>query len=204
MLRKRLPVMAIGVVAVILFSGCFVLRGFRFSAHKIVKDGKKVVALLSLYPHGRASELQETDRVFIIVEFPNDPATGPEDTNWRVVDPKIFDVHENFGNNPRTLTRDNELRDFILTNDVCSEIQGGAGRVVLFRTQGNVEDNGRIATEALTKLGLKVDSDANADFEERLHFLSGRWDDDGDGIPNGSDGMECTGAVATTLPVKNP
>jgi hypothetical protein len=202
-MQRRFKLMVLGAVVILLFSSCFALRGFRWSAHKIVRGGGKVVALLSLYPHGNPTfNTSRTDRVFILVVFPDDTDTGEADTDWRVVNPKVFDFNRNFGPR-RTLVRDDDLENMILTQ-YCTEITADPATVVVFRTQGIVDDRGRIGKEALTKLGVKANATTNINsVENRIQFWSGGWDDDGDGVPESSDNADCTGVMGTTLPVRN-
>jgi hypothetical protein len=203
-LRRRLPVLALGLVAVMLFSGCFVLRGFRFTKAKIFAGGNKVVAVLSLYPHGHSNEGDEISRPFIVVQFPDDTREGGIQTHWRAVNPKVFDVDARFGNNPRELVQDNTLETAVLADSGCSEIPTDEGAlVVVLRTNNNVNADDKVSREALTRIGLKATADADttgAAGEDNIAFHVGLWDDDGDLNPESAE-IDCTSHLGTSLPI---
>jgi hypothetical protein len=188
------------IVAILLFSGCFNLRAFKWSARKIDAGGRKVVAVLGLYPDGDSGEARETDNPFVIVIFPDDPNEDGGQINWSVVTPRSFDVKGNFGG-PRTLYPNSAVEHAIHLYDVCPDVPVAPYRVMLLLVEGTpVESNDNFRKQALTKIGVKAGSSAGST-EDRVSFVSGGWDDDGDDVAEEEE-LYCTGAIATTLPVR--
>ena len=198
-MRRRLPLIAMAIVALLLFSGCFNLRAFRWTKTKINAGGRKVVAVLGLYPDGDSPESRHKDRPFVIIIFPDDPNEGGTQTNWRAVRPKRFDAKGAFGN-PRNLVRDDDLEQFIHDEALCSDVPNEPERMLLLRTALQVQSNDNFRKQAVTKIGVKAGSSAGST-EDRVSFVSGGWDDDGDGIPEDAE-VYCTGVMGTTLPVR--
>jgi hypothetical protein len=211
-MKSRLPVLALGLVAVLLFSGCFVLRGFRFKsssgtpAYKITRGGSPVTAVLDLYPHGNAREDDESGYPFVVLDFADAPQDGAQ-TNWRVVGPAraglYFDVTQNFGNR-RVMTgpRGNTMEVAVLSDPECSEIEGSQQLVEVYMTLDVVNDEDRFRKVARTTIELKAQADAStAGIEDPIAIHVGAWNDDGDGIPEDAE-ISCTSHLGMTLPIR--
>jgi hypothetical protein len=210
MTRSRLTVIALALAGILLMSGCFELRAFRWSAFKAVRGGKRVVALMGLNPYGGQAPIgpnHEKDRPFVLILL-SDNASDP--SHWRVVAPKVFDYKKKFGPR-RKLVRDNDLRDFIFDQDACAgETFGDATDAVLLRTETEVNGaDDRVARQALTKVGIKATQGVEGSTDWAFRFIVGGWDDvNGNSLPDPEseeDGSEvyCAGFMDTSLPARN-
>lgn len=183
----------------LVMSSCFSLRAIKFSKTSVFQ-GEKVTAILSLYPH---STTGSPDVPFVLIGHQWD---ANEESDFTVTNPLQFDTKGNFPAGPRELSSDNALRTAALTSGGC-DIEGfDPGEATGFiwtavRTGSQVNDGGKINKVALTKIGIKAHIDASTG-SRRLIFISGRWNDDDDGIPEGAE-LSCTGVFVSSIPVKN-
>ena len=191
------------VCAGALLSGCFALRGFEWRDGSI-RPGGGTSALLTLRPGASTST---TDIPFVLVGLPKDQADGT--TSLRL-GRGVFDLEAEF-TGPRKMIADAALRDFATTPGTCT--QGGdlepadAALITnvawrLRRVPQALADGGRLNDAALTRLAVSARTDAPAGTKE-IAFFSGRWADDGDGVPEDPE-VSCTGLMFTSLPVVAP
>lgn len=196
-MRGRLALIGVVALVAVLMSSCFALRGFKWSKASVVQ-GTKVVAILDLRPHGTSGV---KDRPFVLIGTQLDSS---DETDFNVVNPLKFAVNGTFGG-PRELSKDNALRNTALASGGCDidgfdpgEATGLSWTAV--RTGPEVNDKGKIGKSAITKIGIKAHNDASTG-TRRFAFISGRWNDDDDGIPESGE-ISCTGVIVTTLPVR--
>jgi hypothetical protein len=204
-MRRHAKVLGLVAVLALVMTGCFKLSGFKLS--KIVtNNGEKTVLEMKLSP---ISNTAFKDYPFVVLILPEDVDTAEETTETNVVSPKIFDVNEKFGNNPRAMIADAALRAIVIDNgSPCETEMHGTGKVLVFRTSTAVNDRGAVNKVALTRLGLKYTTDQE-DFNGTLanfQFLTGVWLDDpndktGAGVPEEGE-VECTGDATTSFTVR--
>jgi len=142
------------------------------------------------------------DYPFVIVGLPINPDTSSPYVS--VVSPKTFDTGGNFGG-PRPLVRDDGLRDQLLADDNCSNygIETSTGfQYYLFRTGTPVNDQGRVAKYAMTKLGLKAKGTTEIPLST-VQIGSGGWEDDNDSIPEADEAF-CNAGAETSMLIKQP
>ena len=204
---KRLIVVLGSILAGLLLTGCFALRGFSWSKSSI-RVGEKTVALLSLFP--ASAGLGATDYPFILVGLPQDRKDAS--SSLTVANPKVFDSVGRFGG-PFALQADPSIATVATTPGSNSCQRDGIDAADLtdhlwfaYRTNGTVRDRRQIAREALTKLGIKAKNDATGGTKDVV-FISGAWTDNStkepDGVVQASE-LDCTGLMFTSLPVRPP
>lgn len=198
-MNKRWLVALGAVLAALMMSSCFSLRGFAW-LRTTITVGEKNVALLSLYPHGFTNY---TDYPFIIVGLPQDPKD--QSTSLGVANPKSFDVDGRFGG-PLPLQADPDIAALAPGAGGCNENGLDLGQMTGFlwkayRTENEVADNGRVGREALTKLGIKSLPNTGGG-ARKIVFISGSWSDsEDDDVPQAAE-LDCTGMMFTTLVVR--
>lgn len=195
MRHRRLLLVALLAVLASLLSGCFSVRTFYWSKKVPTVSGSSN-AILNLRPYDNTAD---SGYPFVLVGFDSgDPLTFGSLRTW--------DAAGNF-DGPKTMVKDNTLRNYILNNSLCTfsgiDAASLSGKVwTLFRAPDSVSySTNKAIRNAQVKLRINVGSSASSGDVYSTAFFSGEWNDNGDAVPNGSDTMGCTGAIFTTLPV---
>jgi hypothetical protein len=192
--------MGVAALIALLSTSCFALRGFSFSK-PITGVGQTNVLNMKLQPGFKGSGTK--DYAFILIGLNKDTSSGGTNKPFlKVVSPKVFDTGRNFGA-PRTLLRDDALRDEILNNNGCNP--AAASSTVqwrVYRIPAALNDKGQMKKFALTKLGLKLVTDPGIPVVP-IELFSGAWDDTNhDGVPvYADDSIGCSTEVNTSMPV---
>jgi hypothetical protein len=205
-LKKRLPLIAGVVIAGLLFGGCFTLRGFRWSVHKI-KRGEKGGLILLMKP--ATTEKEKNYPLFLIgLADPTPPNPGDPDPprTMQLVKPRTFDTKGKFGG-PHKLVMDNALRDELLDSGFCDATSSDSVDWFLLRTEKAIGNRGAITKTAETKISLKATQQATG--VEFVQVETGGWvdlDDDGVYTPGekGKDLAGCIHSFTTDIPTGPP
>jgi hypothetical protein len=186
-------------------SGCFALRGFQWSTQS-AKAGKAVSANLTVapavLPGPPTAPDSHRDIPFTLIGLSyGDYLTLGHGSTW--------DAKGHF-NGPKPLIPDQALADHIISSGECDITDFGQNTVPLVdlahywravRTEAPVNDHGRIAATALERIKLRVKKSAPTTIDNVL-FLTGAWQDDGDGVPedsNAGDSIYCNAHLNTTV-----
>ena len=205
-MRRHLKVLGVLAILAVFMTGCFKIGGYKFSK-MAVQNGEKTVLEVHLFPF---SEEANRDYPFIVVVVPADD-TDPEGGTSSTVttQPKVLDVKGKFGG-PYELVSDAALRAWILDgNGLGCDVEVGDGKIFVFRSSQRINDQARLMTKAVTRLGLKY-TNSNDPFSGTLvnvRVLAGGWDDDVNdeanaGVPNGNE-VACNSDFNTSYSVKS-
>jgi hypothetical protein len=193
-------------MAALVFSGCFTFAGINWSALKL-RPGDKTVATVFTRPAGKTTGFpspSHRDYVFFWVGLPLDSSSQP--ALQLLSQGRRFDVTKKFGNHPRKLVSDNQLRDYFVNNGECGDFptdSDHAYRVV--RTVSEVFDKRKPGARAVSKLPFKQVSLLDPNFFNQgiVTVAAGFWNDDGDGVPESSDDdLGCEGGAESFLFMK--
>ena len=191
-MKKKLSIVIGALVAAQLLSGCYFLRELDWKKD-IVPRGESTKATINLQPSGE----EETSYFFM--------GMAGKGTGFTVKRP-VFDVQDVTGQEQK-LIEDNSLGEFI-ENDCGVVIPTGSVRgpgipSVLWRTENEV-DGGRENRFVDVRLKAKRASNDGGGFAGVV--ITGRWIDDGDGVPEDpdttDDSISCTGQSTTSFLMK--
>ena len=190
-------------LALLVMTGCFGIRGFSWSATRLPAGGS-IVLNLTLSP--QTKQAHALDRPWVLLGFPKNEAV-PNDSYFSVGKLRKFDTGGNFGG-PKNLIKDQALATHLSQTDDCQE--GGLEPKdftpqvtwTALRTHNVVDDQGKVARVALTKIRVKA-AEGVGDNVPGIVVFVGAWGDDDDGVVEDDETL-CTSGVLTSIPTYEP
>ncbi len=197
MRKKHLVLVAVVMAFSLVLSGCFSLRTFYWS-RKSTTAGGSINAVLNLRPYN--ADADSSGYPFILIAL---GSTDPLSFGSL----RVWDDDANF-DGPKTMTKDNTLRNYVINNRLCTASGINASDVTgvtwtAFRAPDSVAYAANSETKnAQVKFRINVGSGASAGNVYSVLFFSGEWEDtSGEGTPGGGDTFTCTGVVGSSFPI---
>jgi len=195
--KRLITLTALFLAATLILSACFSVRSFYWSRKSAVPGGS-INAVLNLRPYSTNSV---TGYPFILIG--QDSAS-----DYGFGSLRVWDDDGNF-DGPKTLVKDNALRNWLLAQNFCSYAGVDASDMTgqkwtLFRAPDMVASGTNVNKNAQVKFRINVPATASAGEVETMVFFSGTWNDDGSGTPGSPDTAGCTGQISSGFPIVAP
>jgi hypothetical protein len=198
--RVRL-VAALGVVALLMSSCLLSIKGYSVSRRGIA-PGQKAVVTLKLYPYVDVTTNLRAVPFVLVAQLDNSPALGFPGTG------RVFDTKENYGGAPRSLQRDDQMRDVLIDGSACADypiVDDTDWLKTLFRTENPVNVKNKADRVALTKIPMKMPGAADMEnvFTVEWAMIAGMWSDNPEdgtiGQPDAEDSFFCTSSIQSNF-----
>ena len=190
-MRKKALFGLLAVPLALLLSGCFLLQGFWINSNQISPGGKGTKATFQIHPARSGGD--DTAHQFFLV--------GVQNADLKVTK-GTWGTNGVFGG-PYQLTSAPGLETII--GDQCQSngfnLADATGLTWKgFRTPSAVNDRDKTKKDVIVEVGLKALASASPG-DYGVVGVTGAWVDDGDNVPEASDGFLCTGVSQVSVNV---
>jgi hypothetical protein len=198
-------------ITALAFSGCYNFSGVTLSKTKLKPGhgkahGSSSVSKVKVYSVPAPNpKTPQTSIFFLLIGVPDDGDNpGPADNSLKPSAGK-FDVTGKFFNRPIPLHRNNDLRDFLVSDGGCGEFDFSQApwsnmNFAVFASRHALRDDGSPAKQAVTTAKIKQVRRAVPNDELDINpspvlIATGGWADDGDDTPDSDDFITCGGGA---------